>query len=186
MSADAPATPYPTTPYPTTPVPSQPLANCDRDPWEDLFGEQEIMPRGFLRVLIRGSQGPVRLDIPVVNKLETFDIAAWAMTSGANYIALSSVQCPEDVIECRSHYRDPIKLVSMIELTWNFEVARFNSVCFENFDAILQESDGIVITHSGIDMEIQDVLLQKAKTAGKMAICADDRAEHAITMARLC
>ena len=108
------------------------------------------------------------------------------MTSGANYIVLGSVQGPEDVIECRAQYCDPIMLVSMIELTWNFEIARFNSVCFENFDAILQESDGIVITHSGIDMEIQDVLLQKAKTAGKNAICADDRAEHAITMARLC
>ena len=155
------------------------------DTWENLFGDVPLA-RDFLRVVIRGSQGPVRLDIPVVFKHETFNIAAWAMTSGANYIALGSVQCPEDVIECRSHYRDPIMLVSMIELTWNFEVARFNSVCFENFDAILQESDGIVITHSGIDMEIQDVLLQKAKTAGKIAICADDRAEHAITMARLC
>jgi len=69
MSADAPATPYPTTPYPTTPVPSQPLANCDRDPWEDLFGEQEIMPRGFLRALIdRGQLEPVKIDIPIVDK----------------------------------------------------------------------------------------------------------------------
>ena len=136
------------------------------DTWEDLFGRIPLA-RSFLRVVIRGSQGPVRLDIPVVNKLETFDIATWAMTSGQNYIALSSVQGPEDVIECRTQYCDPIMLVSMIELTWNFEFARFDSVCFDNFDAILQESDGIVITHSGIDMELQDVLLQKAKTAGK-------------------
>ena len=155
------------------------------DTWEDLFGHIPLA-RNFLRVVIRGSQGPVRLDIPVVNKLETFDIATWAMTSGANYIALSSVQGPEDVIECRTQYCDPIMLVSMIELTWNFELARFDSVCFENFDAILQESDGIVITPSDIDMEIQDVLLQRAKTAGKMAICADDNAENHVIMARLC
>jgi len=100
------------------------------------------------------------------------------LTNGANYIALSFVQCPEDVIECRKNYDGkPIKIVSKIE----------NVEGFKNFEAILKESDGIVVTHGDLGMEIQDVILQKTKAAGKLAICATKtEPSSCITLAKVC
>ena len=137
------------------------------------------MPRDFLRALIdRGPLPTVKIDIPVVDKRETFDIEKWALTNASNYIALSFVQCPEDVIKCRTNYDGkPIKIVSKIE----------NVEGFKNFDAILKESDGIVVTHGDLGMEIQDEVLQKTKAAGKLAICATKQLNwSSLTLAKVC
>jgi len=143
-------------------------------------GKDKGKGRDFLRALIDRRPLPsVKIDIPVVDKRETFDIEKWALTNDANYIALSFVQCPEDVIECRTNYDGkPIKIVSKIE----------NVEGFKNFDAILKESDGISITHGDLGMEIQDEVLQKTKAAGKLAICATKTApsSSSLTLAMVC
>ena len=161
-----------------------------------------ILPkgRGFLRAMIdRRPQPSVKIDIPVVDKRETFDIEKWALTNDANYIALSFVQCPADVIDGK-----PIKIVSKIE----------NVEGFKNFDAILRVSDGIVVTHGDLGFDIDDeadvdhvrrgkmvfraqkIMLQKTKAAGKLAICATKRYhrvnnftfpwQSSLTLAKVC
>ena len=88
----------------------------------------------------------------------------------------------------------PIKIVSKIE----------NVEGFKNFDAILKESDGIVVTHGDLGMPIEDeanedhirrgklvfraqkIMLQKTKAANKMAICATkQRNWSSLTLAKL-
>jgi len=104
----------------------------------------------------------VKVDIPVVDEREIFDIEKWAVPNDADYIALSFVQCPEDVIECRKHCAGkPIKIISKIE----------NVEGLKNFEAILEESDGIMVARGDLGMEIpmekifmaQKMMLQKTR-----------------------
>merc|ERR1712241_98590 len=112
-------------------------------------------------------------DIPVVDDREIFDITKWAVPTKADYIALSFVQCKEDVAECRKHCGDvPIKIISKIE---NVEGLR-------NFDEILAESDGIMVARGDLGMEIpmekifmaQKMMIQKTKAAGKYVVTATE------------
>merc|ERR1719284_2162632 len=96
-----------------------------------------------------------------------------AVLTSANYIALSFVQSPDDVKECRKHCAGKdIKIISKIE----------NVEGLKNFDAILAESDGIMVARGDLGMEIpmekiwmaQKMMIQKTKAAGKFAICATE------------
>eukprot|EP00440_Ansanella_granifera_P005016 gb/GFBE01005438.1/.p1 GENE.gb/GFBE01005438.1/~~gb/GFBE01005438.1/.p1 ORF type:complete len:465 (+),score=163.53 gb/GFBE01005438.1/:1-1395(+) len=115
----------------------------------------------------------VKVDIPVVGEREIHDIENWAVPNNADYIALSFVQSAKDVQDCRSHCGDkPIKIISKIE----------NVEGLKNFDAILAESDGIMVARGDLGMEIpmekvwmaQKMMLQKTKAAGKFAVCATE------------
>jgi len=115
----------------------------------------------------------VKVDIPVVGEREIFDIEKWALPNNADYIALSFVQCAQDVKDCRKVCGDhPIKIVSKIE---NVEGLR-------NFNEILAESDGIMVARGDLGMEIpmekifmaQKMMLDKTRAAGKMAVCATE------------
>merc|ERR1711972_1180835 len=115
----------------------------------------------------------VKVDIPVVGEREIKDIEEWAVPNNADYIALSFVQSPEDVKECRKHCAGkPIKVISKIE----------NVGGLKNFDAILAESDGIMVARGDLGMEIpmekifmaQKMMLQKTRAAGKFAVCATE------------
>jgi len=115
----------------------------------------------------------VKVEIPVVGEREIFDIKEWAVPNSADYIALSFVQSPEDVIECRKHFDGkPIKVISKIE----------NVEGLKNFDAILEESDGIMVARGDLGMEIpmekifmaQKMMVQKTRAAGKFAVTATE------------
>mmetsp|Transcript_25064 Transcript_25064/g.77313 ORF Transcript_25064/g.77313 Transcript_25064/m.77313 type:complete len:474 (+) Transcript_25064:68-1489(+) len=115
----------------------------------------------------------IRIDIPVVDEREVFDITKWAVPTKADYIALSFVQCAEDVRECRKHCGGlPIKIISKIE---SVEGLR-------NFDEILAESDGIMVARGDLGMEIpmekvwmaQKMMIQKTKAAGKYVVTATE------------
>jgi len=115
----------------------------------------------------------IKIDIPVVDEREIFDITKWAVPTKADYIALSFVQCKEDVQECRKHCGSlPIKIISKIE---NVEGLR-------NFDEILAESDGIMVARGDLGMEIpmeklfmaQKMMIKKTKEAGKISVCATE------------
>ncbi|CAK0807701.1 unnamed protein product [Prorocentrum cordatum] len=43
----------------------------------------------------------VKIDLPVVDEREIKDIKEWAIPSKADYIALSFVQCAQDILDCR-------------------------------------------------------------------------------------
>lgn len=115
----------------------------------------------------------VKVDLPVVGEREVKDIVEWAVPNNADYIALSFVQSPEDVKECRKHCAGkPVKIISKIE---NVEGLR-------NFDAILAESDGIMVARGDLGMEIpmekifmaQKMMIMKTKAAGKYAVTATE------------
>merc|ERR1740138_92131 len=115
----------------------------------------------------------VKVNLPVVDEREIKDIVDWAVPNDADYIALSFVQSPDDVKECRKHCADkPIKIISKIE----------NVEGLKNFDAILAESDGIMVARGDLGMEIpmekifmaQKMMLAKTKAAGKFAVCATE------------
>merc|ERR1712039_391654 len=111
----------------------------------------------------------VKVDLPVVDEREIKDIVEWAVPNNADYIAVSFVQSPEDVKECRRHCGDkPIKIISKIE----------NVEGLKNFDAILAESDGIMVARGDLGMEIpmekvfmaQKMMISKCKAAGKYVV----------------
>ncbi|CAJ1450628.1 unnamed protein product [Effrenium voratum] len=96
----------------------------------------------------------------------------WAVPHSAHYIALSFVQSAEDILECRKHCASDTKIIAKIE---NVEGLR-------NFDAILQEADGIMVARGDLGMEIpieriwmaQKFMIKRCKEAGKMAVTATE------------
>merc|ERR1712048_537247 len=115
----------------------------------------------------------VKVDIPVVGEREIKDIEEWAVPNNADYIALSFVQCADDVKECRKHCGGkPIKVISKIE----------NVEGLKNFDEILAESDGIMVARGDLGMEIpmekvfmaQKMMISKCKEAGKIIVTATE------------
>jgi pyruvate kinase len=115
----------------------------------------------------------VKVNLPVVDEREIKDIVDWAVPNDADYIALSFVQSPDDVKECRKHCAGkPIKIISKIE----------NVEGLKNFDAILAESDGIMVARGDLGMEIpmekifmaQKMMIAKTKAAGKYVVTATE------------
>merc|ERR1740129_2598852 len=115
----------------------------------------------------------VKIDIPVVDEREIFDITKWAVPTKADYIALSFVQCADDIRDCRKHCGGkPIKIISKIE----------NVEGLKNFDEILAESDGIMVARGDLGMEIpmekifmaQKMMISKTKAAGKYVVAATE------------
>jgi len=114
----------------------------------------------------------VKINLPVVDEREINDIVNWAKPNNADYIALSFVQCPEDILECRKYCGDKMKIIAKIE---NVEGLR-------NFDAILKEADGIMVARGDLGMEIpmekiwmaQKMMIKKCRDAGKVCVTATE------------
>jgi len=114
----------------------------------------------------------IKVDIPVIDEREVFDITDWAVPNKADYIAVSFVQSADDVKECRKHCGKDIQIISKIE----------NVEGLKNFDEILEESDGIMVARGDLGMEIpmekvfmaQKMMITKAKAKGKYVITATE------------
>jgi len=115
----------------------------------------------------------VKVDLPVVGEREINDIEGWAVPNNADYIALSFVQSPGDVKECRKHCAGKdIKIIAKIE----------NVEGLKNFDAILEESDGVMVARGDLGMEIpmekvwmaQKMMITKCNAAGKYVVTATE------------
>jgi len=114
----------------------------------------------------------VKINLPVVDEREVNDIVNWAVPNKADYIALSFVQSAEDIRECRRHCTSDMKIIAKIE----------NLEGIENFDAILQEADGIMIARGDLGMEIpmekiwlaQKWMVQLTRDTGKILVCATE------------
>jgi len=117
----------------------------------------------------------VKVNIPVVDEREIFDIKEWAVPKAADYIALSFVQSPEDVKACRKACEGSSKQIKIISKIENVEGLK-------NFDAILEESDGIMVARGDLGMEIpmekifmaQKMMIAKSKAAGKFVVTATE------------
>jgi len=114
----------------------------------------------------------VKINLPVVDEREIHDIVNWAVPNNSDYIALSFVQSPEDIVECRKHCGDKMKIIAKIE---NVEGLR-------NFDAIIAEADGIMVARGDLGMEIpmekiwmaQKMMIKQTKAAGKIVVTATE------------
>jgi len=114
----------------------------------------------------------VKINLPVVDEREINDIVNWAVPNNSDYIALSFVQSPEDIDECRKHCGDKMKIIAKIE---NVEGLR-------NFDAIIAKADGIMVARGDLGMEIpmekiwmaQKMMIKQTKAAGKIVVTATE------------
>lgn len=114
----------------------------------------------------------IKIDLPVVGEREIKDIVEWAIPSKADYIALSFVQCAQDILDCRKHCGPDMKIIAKIE---NVEGIR-------NYDEILAVADGIMVARGDLGMEIpmekiwmaQKFMIKKANQAGKIVVTATE------------
>lgn len=89
----------------------------------------------------------VALDLDITEK-DQEDIKQIAIENQVDYVCISSVRKPEEVINIREKLDSldghHIKIISKIE----------NAEGLENFESILQESDGINIVRKTLGLEI--------------------------------
>lgn len=111
----------------------------------------------------------VKVKIPVVGERDIKDIEEWAVPNDVFFIALSFVQSPDDVKACRSYCKGkPVKIISKIK----------NIEGLKNFDGILAESDGIMVSPKdlrvGTSMDMawttERTMIEKTQAAGKYVV----------------
>jgi len=120
----------------------------------------------------------VALPISALTKKDRADLA-FALDAGADWIALSFVQRPEDVIEARELIGDRAALLAKIE----------KPQAIEHLEAIVALCDGIMVARGdlGVEMPAEDVpILQKrivleARRHGKPVIVATQMLESMIS-----
>jgi len=115
----------------------------------------------------------VKVDLPVLQDKDIKDIKEFGIPCGVDFIAASFVQSREDVQLIRKTLGlrgRSIKIISKIE----------NQEGIQNIDAIIDESDGVMVARGDMGMEIdiekvglvQKMIIRKCNLAGKPVITA--------------
>lgn len=138
------------------------------------------------RVLV-GGQATSRKGINVVGA--TLPVSAltekdradltFALEMGADWIALSFVQRPEDIAAARAFARRPISIISKLE----------KPIAIEQLDAIVAQSDALMVARGDLGVElppyrvpvIQRQVLRACRKAGKPVVVATQMLESMIT-----
>ena len=140
------------------------------------------------RVIVGGELKPRRgvnvpgayLSIPTITDKDRADIA-FAVSHGVDYIALSFVRRPQDVVELRSLIRDAGGTIPCIA-----KIETLESI--QNLDEILIEADGAMVARGDLAIEVpaemvpiyQKQIIKKANELGKPVIIATQMLESMI------
>ena len=120
----------------------------------------------------------VVVPIPALTKKDRRDLA-FALDQGADWIALSFVQRPEDVAEARTLVQGRVAILSKIE----------KPAAVERLDEILELSDAVMVARGDLGVElppeqvppIQKRIVARARAAGKPVVVATQMLESMIT-----
>lgn len=124
----------------------------------------------------------VVVDLPTFTDKDKDDIVKFGIKNNVDFVAASFVRKAEDVTNLRKLLDDnggsKIKIICKIE----------NQEGLENYDAILAETDGIMVARGDLGMEIppakvflaQKLMIRKANIAGKPVITATQMLESMI------
>lgn len=125
------------------------------------------------------------LNLPLLSEKDKSDII-WGIEHGFDIIAASFVRKPEDILAIREvlkeHNAEDIKIISKIE----------NNEGVENFDKILEVSDGIMVARGDLSVEIpmqkvpmlQKEFIKKCLDSAKQVIVATQMLESMVTNPR--
>ena len=116
----------------------------------------------------------VNLNLPFISDDDYKDIS-FAATHSCDYLALSFVNCRDDVIEARKIIEEnggDARIISKIE----------SQMGIDNIDSIIEESDGIMVARGDLGVEvpieklpfIQKEIIRKCRENGKFAIVATE------------
>jgi len=125
------------------------------------------------------------VDLPTLTPKDIDDLQNFGVALGVDFIAASFVRKGEDIDFIRSVLGEKgknIKIIAKIE----------NQEGLENYDKILEKTDGIMVARGDLGMEIpiekvflaQKWMISKANTAGKPVVTATQMLESMITNPR--
>lgn len=123
----------------------------------------------------------VVVDLPTLTEKDIHDIQNWGVKNQVDFIAASFVRKASDVVKIREILGEAgkgIKVISKIE----------NQEGMENYDAILKETDAIMVARGDLGMEIppekvflaQKMMIRKANVEGKPVVTATQMLESMI------
>lgn len=123
----------------------------------------------------------IRVNLPSITEKDVRDIK-FGLEHDIDFIALSFVRSPDDIVACRKLVEEAGKDVRIYAKIENHEGV-------ENFDGILAEADGIMVARGdlGVEIEIRDLpirqreMVRRCSLKGKPVIVATHLLESMIT-----